>query len=70
MEELFEMLGAFYGWCGLEIMGYIEYVWLLLYWPVSGHNSMCKRVLSRRPLVILAGYMSNNRGRLWNRRRE
>ena len=40
----------------------------LLYWPAK-RQSLPKRTIDRRPLVVLAGYMSEARGIHWKRKR-
>lgn len=39
----------------------------LLYWPAK-RQSLPKWIIDRRPLVVLAGYMSRARGIHWKRR--
>lgn len=67
MNELFEMLGATYGWCGIWVMDWKEYTWDFLYWP-SSEQYFLRWILPRKPLVIMAGFMSRARGRRFNRR--
>ena len=63
MMELFEFLGARYGWCW-----YDEYYWSILYWPAP-RRYVVRPVLLNRPLTILSGFKSRNRGRHWDRKR-
>ena len=66
MDELFQTLGAVYGWCWCKLLR--EYHWRMLYWPVTvaGLRGPQKRWLRR--LFILAGFMSQHRGLSWDRR--
>ena len=65
MDELFEILGAVYGWCFSKYDGGSI---CLKYWPAAD-KKFSPWPLSRRPIIILAGYMSRNRGRHWDRKR-
>ena len=52
----------------VERMLVIEHYWTLLYWPAT-EKTFCRWILSRKPLIILVGYMSRNRGLHWDRKR-
>jgi len=87
MMELFEMLGAVYGWCWVERLemrqrfehkegltvvhqdwyAFREYSWNFLYWPAR-RKKFSPWILTWKPLIILAGYMSRNRGLHWDRK--
>jgi hypothetical protein len=42
--------------------------WLVIYWrPFCVIYNAVKRALSKKPMDILAGFMSQNRGIHWNR---
>ena len=51
-----------------ELWAVREYSWCFLYWPAE-EKRPCRWILSRRPIIILAGYMSRNRGLHWDRKR-
>ena len=66
MDYLLEKLGGFFDWVWCKHCK--EYHWLLLYWPAV-EKSFYRWILSREPLIIMAGYMSRNRGLHWDRKR-
>jgi len=84
MQELLEYLGGVYGWCWFRLyeykVRYVEgwafhervpirdYAYTFKYWPAAD-NKFYPWILSRRPIIILAGYMSRNRGLHWDRKR-
>ena len=84
MKELYEMLGAVYGWCWIRLyeykVRYVEgwafyervpirdYAYTFKYWSAE-EKRPCRWILSRKPIIILAGYMSRNRGLHWDRKR-
>lgn len=65
MDRLLEILGGFFGWC---YSNYDGWGYMLKYW-LAEEKTFYRWILSNRPLIILAGYMSRNRGLHWDRKR-
>ena len=42
----------------------------VLWWPIVQVSELLHQVVSRKPMDILAGYMSKYRGLHWNRKRD
>lgn len=66
MDRLLEMLGGFFDWVWSRHLR--QYLWCLLYWPFV-EKYFYHWILSRKPIIILAGYMSRNRGLHWDRKK-
>jgi len=66
MDELYEILGAFFGWCWCNHLR--EYTWRLLYWPVLEFCGDPPQVFAVCAYGFYSGFMSEARGLSWDRK--
>jgi len=66
MDDLYESLGAVYGWCWSK--QFREYAWRLLYWRMLEFCGEPPQLSAVRAGGIWSGYMSEARGLSWDRK--
>ena len=66
MDDLYESLGAIFGWSYCK--HYNEYIWQLLYWPALVFCGDPPQVAVVSADGFWSGFMSEGRGLSWDRK--